>query len=73
MEATMTFDDDYRVRETSEMTTKIEDLADRTGLGTSAVVRRLIRLGYQDVEQIGDEALQCVDVTHDEAEQAIEQ
>jgi hypothetical protein len=35
----------------------ITDIAERTGLDDSEIIRRLVRLGLQDVEEIGDEAL----------------
>lgn len=39
------------------MAVDVEEIAARTGLPTSEVIRRLIRLGVQDVEEIGDEVL----------------
>ena len=35
----------------------VEEIADRTGLSESEVIRRLIRLGLQDVDEIDDEVL----------------
>lgn len=53
----MTYDDDVRCRVRSSVASDIGDLADRTGLSESEVIRRLLRLGLQDIGQIGDEAL----------------
>jgi len=39
------------------MAADVEEIAARTGLPESEVIRRLIRLGMQDVEEIGDEVL----------------
>jgi hypothetical protein len=39
------------------MAADVEDIAVRTGLPESEVIRRLIRLGVQDVDDIGDEVL----------------
>lgn len=39
------------------MADTVEEIATRTGLQESEVIRRLIRLGVQDVEEIGDEVL----------------
>lgn len=35
----------------------VEEIAGRTGLSESEVIRRLIRLGLQDVDEIDDEVL----------------
>jgi len=35
----------------------VEELAVRTGLPETEVIRRLIRLGLQDTDEIGDEVL----------------
>lgn len=35
----------------------VEEIAARTGLPESEVIRRLIRLGLQDIDEIGDEVL----------------
>lgn len=35
----------------------VDEIADRTGLPESEVIRRLIRLGLQDIDEIGDEVL----------------
>ncbi len=53
----MTYDDAVRCRVRSSVAGDIEDLAERAGLSESEVIRRLLRLGLQDIEQIGDEAL----------------
>lgn len=35
----------------------VEEIAGRTGLSESEVIRRLIRLGLQDIDEIDDEVL----------------
>lgn len=35
----------------------VGEIADRTGLPEAEVIRRLIRLGLQDIDEIGDEVL----------------
>jgi hypothetical protein len=39
------------------MEDSVEAIADRLDLDESEVLRRLVRLGLQDVEEIGDEVL----------------
>lgn len=39
------------------MVADIEAIVDRTGLQETEVIRRLIRLGLQDVDEIDDEVL----------------
>lgn len=39
------------------MAANVEEIADRTGLPESEVIRRLIRLGLQDIDEIDDEVL----------------
>lgn len=41
----------------ASMAADIEEIAERTGLREAEVIRRLIRLGLQDVDEIGDEVL----------------
>lgn len=35
----------------------VHEIAERTGLAETEVLRRLVRLGLQDVDEIGDEVL----------------
>lgn len=37
--------------------TSIDEIAERTGLSEAEVLRRLVRLGLQDVDEIDDEVL----------------
>jgi hypothetical protein len=48
-----------RLNARAEETTvaNINMIAERTGLDDSEVIRRLVRLGLQDVAEIGDEVL----------------
>lgn len=39
------------------MVADVEEIAERTGLQESEVIRRLIRLGLQDIDEIDDEVL----------------
>jgi predicted DNA-binding protein len=56
-----TMDGRLQVRTETEMETRVDEIATRTGLDRSEVVRRLIRLGLDDIDQIGDEALLIAD------------
>jgi len=63
------FDDKIRFRASTDMTDRVEAISDRTGMDTSAVCRRLLRPGLEDVEQIGDEALLAGAPDTDDTEQ----
>lgn len=58
----MAYDDQLTFRVNGTQVDNIEGISDRTGLDKSEVSRRLLKLGLQDVEEIGDEVLFGVDV-----------
>ena len=51
------FDDNVRFRESGAVVERVEHLADHSDYDKSEVYRRLLRLGLDDVSQIGDDAL----------------
>jgi len=53
----MAFDDSVRFRTSENLVEQIDEIATRTGFDRSEVLRRLVRLGLEDIDQIGDEAL----------------
>ncbi|AFH21999.1 hypothetical protein OSG_eHP14_00095 [environmental Halophage eHP-14] len=62
-------DDDFRFRASKELVEEVEAVSKRTGIDKSAVCRRLLRLGLEDIEQIGDEALLAGAAKSDDNEQ----
>lgn len=51
------YEDKVQFRASTDMSQRIEQISRRTGLKESEVCRRLVRLGFDDIDQIGDEAL----------------
>jgi replication-associated recombination protein RarA len=55
------FTDDVRFRECDAIVERVEELAEETGCDKSEVYRRLVRLGLDDIGQIGASALNIPD------------
>ena len=53
----MTYDDQLRTRCEGTLLDHADEIADRTGLDRSQVIRRLLRLGLKDVDDCGDQVL----------------
>jgi len=51
------FDDNVRFRESGAVVERVEQLADQSEYDKSEVYRRLLRLGLDDVSQMGHDAL----------------
>jgi hypothetical protein len=62
------FDDDVRFRESGTVVDRVEEIADRTDFDKSEVYRRLLRLGLDDIDQLGDDALDIPESTEPTAE-----
>lgn len=50
------FDDDIRARAPCRLAEAIEEVADDAGVEKSEAIRRLLRLGLQDCDQLGTDA-----------------
>jgi len=67
----MRFNDSVRFRTRSELVEDVDDIVDRTGFDRSEVLRRLVRLGLEDIDQIGDEALLVAAPNSDSERQSV--
>jgi len=60
----MTYDGRLSTRCERPLLDEVDEIAERTGLDRSDVVRRLLRLGVEDVSETGDEILLGQNVGH---------